>query len=98
MIAAIPMTRAAALIYVLLPIRLGRVPAPGARAVFRLAIELRPWSMVEIFIIGVVVALVKVAGLAVVGLGAAFWMFILLALISFYEDAALCRRTVWRLL
>ncbi len=98
MIAAIPVMRAIALIYVLLPIRLGRAPAPGARAMFRLAIELRPWSMVEIFVIGVVVALVKVAGLAVVGLGAAFWMFIALAMVAFYEDAALCRRTVWRML
>lgn len=98
MIAAIPVARAAALIYVLLPIRLMRRPARGARAAFRFAIELRPWSMVEIFVIGVVVALVKVAGLASVGLGAAFWMFIALAMIAFYEDAVLCQRTVWRLL
>ncbi|MEM7547818.1 MAG: paraquat-inducible protein A [Pseudomonadota bacterium] len=98
MIAMIPMARALALIYVLTPLSIGRAPAPGARAAFRLAIELRPWSMVEIFLIGVVVALVKVAGLASVALGAAFWLFVALALIAFYEDAALCRRTIWRML
>ena len=97
-IAAIPLTRAAALLYVLVPIRLGAAPPAGARAAFRLAVELRPWSMVEIFIIGVVVALVKVAGLASVSLGAAFWIFVCLAGVAFYEDAALCRRSVWRML
>lgn len=97
-IAAIPVARAVALIYVLAPIRLGAQPLSGARSAFRLALELRPWSMVEIFIIGVVVALVKVADLASVHLGAAFWIFIGLACVAFYEDAALCRRTVWRML
>lgn len=97
-IAAIPVTRAVAHLYVLAPMRLGFAPLPGARGAFRLAVELRPWSMIEIFIIGVAVALVKVAGLASVSLGAAFWIFVCLAGVAFYEDAALCRRTVWRML
>lgn len=98
MIAAAPLTRAAALIWTLAPIRLTGRPAPGARAAFRLAIELRPWSMVEIFVIGVVVALVKVVSLASVDIGSAFWVFACLAAVAFFEDATLCRRTVWRLL
>lgn len=98
MIIALPLARAVALLWVLVPLRLGRRPLPQARAVFRLALELRPWSMVEVFVIGVVVALVKISGLALVDLGPAFWLFIAVALISLYEDAALCRRTVWRML
>lgn len=97
-IVALPATRALALIWTLAPLRLGRPPAPFSREAFRLAVELRPWSMMEIFVIGVVVALVKVAGIASVGLGAAFWIFVALAAVAFYEDAALCRRTVWRLI
>ncbi|MFN3261701.1 MAG: paraquat-inducible protein A [Pikeienuella sp.] len=97
-IVALPATRALALIWTLAPLRLGRPPAPFAREAFRLAVELRPWSMMEIFVIGVAVALVKVAGIAHVGFGAAFWIFVALAAIAFYEDAALCRRTVWRLI
>ena len=97
-IAAIPVGRALALIYALSPLRFMGRAAPGARWAFRLAIRLRPWSMVEIFIIGVVIALVKVAGLALLDLGAAFWLFVCLAGVAFYEDAALCRRTVWRML
>lgn len=97
-IVALPATRALALIWTLAPLRFGRPPAPLAREAFRLAVELRPWSMMEIFVIGVVVALVKVAGIAHVGLGAAFWLFVALAAVALYEDAALCRRTVWRLI
>lgn len=97
-ILALPALRALALLWALLPLRLGRPPAPRARAAFRLAVELRPWAMTEIFLIGVAVALVKVAGLALIGLGAAFWLFVALAALAFYEDAALCRRSVWRAL
>lgn len=96
MVVALPLTRAVALLWVLAPMRLGRPPLPFARAAFRLAIELRPWSMVEIFVIGVIVALVKISGLAIVGLGAAFWLFLILAVVVFCEDAALCRRSIWR--
>ncbi len=98
LIAAIPLARAAALLYVLAPLRLGGQPLPGAKAAFRFAVELRPWSMIEVFIIGVAVALVKISGLAAVELGSAFWIFVCLAGVAFYEDAALCRRTVWRML
>ncbi|MEL7463678.1 MAG: paraquat-inducible protein A [Pseudomonadota bacterium] len=97
-IAAIPVVRALALLYVLAPLRLAGRAAPGAPGAFRLAIQLRPWSMVEVFIIGVVIALVKVSGLALLELGAAFWIFVCLAGVIFYEDASLCRRTVWRML
>lgn len=95
---ALPILRAAALCYVLLPVRLGRPPARHASAAFRLALELRPWAMAEVFLIGVAVALVKVAGMASVTLGPAFWSFAALAVVALVEDAALCRRSVWDLI
>ena len=58
----------------------------------------RPWSMAEIFVIGVAVALVKVSGLASVTLGPAFWSFVLLGVVALMEDAVLCRRSVWDLI
>lgn len=98
LIVALPLARALAMIWVLAPIRLGLRPAAGARGAFRLALELRPWSMIEVFIIGVAVALVKIAGLAAVGLGAAFWILVALAAVALFEDAVLCRHSIWRLL
>jgi paraquat-inducible protein A len=98
LIVVIPVVRAAALAYTLLPLRLGRPPAPGAERAFRLAAQLKPWAMAEVFIIGVVVALVKVGGMASIGLGPAFWAMAALVLLVVYEGTSLCEWTVWRTL
>lgn len=53
-----PLVELAALLYVLLPMRHGRVP-PALNAVLR-AIQLaRPWSMIEVLMLGIVVTIVK---------------------------------------
>lgn len=98
LIVVIPLVRALALAYVILPLRLARRPAPGAAAAFRLADRLKPWSMAEIFIIGVVVALVKVAGMASITLGPAFWALAFLVLLVVVEGTSLCNWSVWRTL
>ncbi|WP_170317746.1 paraquat-inducible protein A [Paroceanicella profunda] len=98
LIFAVPLLRALALCYVLLPLREGHPPRRHARGAFRLAIELRPWSMAEIFVIGVAVALVKISGLASVTLGPAFWIFVLLAVLVTLEDISMCRRSIWSLI
>ena len=94
----LPLTRLTALIYALGPIARGTSPRPGARAAFRLAERLRPWSMAEIFMVGVTVALIKVAGLATVTVGPAFWAFTLLVVITVLKDQLICRYSVWRTL
>lgn len=96
LIIVIPMLRATALIYTVLPLRLGLAPAPGAQRAFRLVAELRPWSMAEVFVVGVVVALVKMAGMASIALGPAFWALAGLVLLVVYETVSLCEWTVWR--
>ena len=63
-----------------------------------MAMALRPWSMAEIFIIGVAVALVKVSDLATVSLGPSFWAFSGLILTVAFENKTLCEWTIWRLL
>lgn len=98
LIIVIPMIRGFALAYVILPLRLGRPPAPAARAAFRLATRLKPWSMAEIFIIGVVVALVKIAGMASIHLGPAFWAMACLVLLVVLEGTSLCEWSLWQTL
>lgn len=98
LIVVIPLVRAGALAYTLLPLRLGRASAPGAARAFRLASALKPWAMAEIFILGVVVALVKVGGMASITLGPAFWALAALVLLVVYEGASLCERTIWQTL
>ena len=43
------------------------------RAIGRVVFTLREWNMVDVFIIGVIVSLVKIAKLATVVLGLSFW-------------------------
>ncbi|QFU09319.1 Paraquat-inducible protein A [Rhodobacteraceae bacterium THAF1] len=94
-IIAVPVIRALLIVYVVAPLMQNRRPARHARRAFRLAEDLRPWSMAEIFIIGVAVALVKVADLAKVEFGPAFWMFALLVVIVVVLDGTLDRWSIW---
>lgn len=96
LIVLIPVTRFAAIMYTVWPLVRNRRPFAGASAAFRLAEHLRPWSMAEIFIVGVSVALVKVAGLATVSFGPAFWAFAGLVIVTVLQDNAMCRYTIWK--
>jgi len=58
-----PLTELLALLWLLIPLRLGRRPA-GFALVLRTIIGLRPWGMIEVFMLGVLVALVKLSGVA----------------------------------
>lgn len=97
-IVVLPMVRLAAIVYALAPMSFGWRAAPHAISAFRLAEALKPWAMAEIFVIGVAVALVKIAGLATVGLGAAFWALVLLVLVNILNDTFMCKLTLWRTL
>jgi paraquat-inducible protein A len=97
-IVLVPLLRTLLLLYVLGPITFGRRPLPQARRAFRLSQRLRPWAMTEIFALGCAVALVKVADLAQLDFGPAFWMFALLVVIVLINDAYLCTWSVWNAL
>ena len=96
LIVVIPIMRVLLIAYVLAPLVLGRRAFRHAAAAFRLSEDLRPWSMAEIFVIGVAVALVKVADLAHVILGPAFWMFGALVVVTILQDTLMCRWSLWR--
>ena len=97
-IVVIPLIRIVALIYALGPLVREQKPRPWARAAFGLAERLRPWSMAEIFIVGVTVALIKVAGLAAVTIGPAFWAFAGVVIITVLKDQLICRYSMWEAL
>jgi len=96
LIVFIPVLRALLTLYVLIPVVFDRPPAKGARTAFRIAEDLRPWSMAEIFALGCAVALIKVADLALVHFGPAFWMFAVLVVLVVVQDSFMCRYSVWK--
>lgn len=58
-----PMLEIGMLLWVLVPLRAGTRP-PGFRTVMRALRTLRPWRMVEVFLLGFVIAVVKLTNLA----------------------------------
>lgn len=92
----LPLLRLLLTLYVLTPVVFDRAPWPGAKRAFRWSEQLRPWSMAEIFVIGCAVALVKLADLARVELGPAFWMFVILVVLIVVQDTFMCRWSVWK--
>lgn len=91
----VPLLRMLLTLYVLIPVVLDRPPARYAVRAFRLSEAMRPWSMAEIFALGCAVALVKVADLATVSFGPAFWMFGVLVVLVIVQDGYMCKWSVW---
>jgi paraquat-inducible protein A len=91
---AMPALELFALTYLLLPLRLGRVP-PYFAAAFRMLQSVRPWGMVEVFMLGVLVSLVKLAHLASIVAGVALWSFAVLMLVMAAISTTFDARELW---
>ena len=91
---AAPLGRLAAMVYVLIR---SHEPTPPRhlRRIFAYAEMLRPWSMLEVFILGVFVAYVKLGDLVTIGLGMGVYVLIVLTFVLVWMDAALDREAVW---
>ena len=91
---AMPALELFALTYLLLPLRLGYVPAHFA-PIFRLLQAVQPWSMIEIFVLGALIALVKIANLASIEVGVALWSLAALMLVMAGISATFDARALW---
>jgi paraquat-inducible protein A len=76
------------------PLTFGRT-IPGARAVYRMFDALHPWAMMEIFLLGVLVAYTKLIDLAAVEVGPSLIAFVGLILAMIAADSAVDPHDVW---
>jgi paraquat-inducible protein A len=90
-----PLLEMAAIIWLVLPLKFGRRPPAFAR-VFRALQAAHPWAMVEVFILGILVALVKLAHLAEVLPGPAMGCFAALMLLLASISSIIEPRELWR--
>jgi len=90
----VPMIQLLIQLYVFLPLKFNRTPWNMA-AVFRFTQNLSPWSMMEVFLIGILVAIVKLVGMAQIIPGLALWSFALLIVTLAAAAANLDSRVVW---
>ena len=94
-IIAIPAAFLIGLIYVSSSLAIRRL-LPGTRTVLRWVILMLPWSMAEIFIIGILVSFIKIVSLADVALGLSFWAYVFFSVSMVVATLNLDKREVWR--
>lgn len=90
-----PLISITGMIYVLLPLKLGFVPWRMAR-VFRLATALRSWSLISVFMLGILVSMVKLLDLADITPGVSMAAFVGLMLVMAAAQASLDPDAVWQ--
>jgi len=89
-----PFVRMAGLMYILLPLRFNK-RLPGMELVYRWIVYLSPWSMMEIYLFGAIVALVKLASMASIELGYSFWAFALLNILTVITLQCVDNHSLW---
>jgi paraquat-inducible protein A len=82
------------LVYVLWPLKKGR-RLPVSRRLFRLALALRPWSMTEVFLLGILVSVIKLAKLATIIPGTALFAFLALVFVLAAVNTVVNPHTIW---
>ena len=89
-----PLVELAGLVYLLLPLKFGHTPW-GMAGVFRVVRLLQPWGMTEVFLLGILVSIVKLASMATVVPGAALFAFLALIFVVAATAASLNPDIVW---
>ncbi len=89
-----PFLQLTATFYVLLPLKLGG-RAPAAKHVFRLLHRIQTWSMMEVFLIGILVSLTKLVEMAEIVPGIALWSFVVLIPMVAAARSSLDSHWVW---
>ena len=90
----VPLMQVIGLLYVLVPIRFD-FSLPYATSVFRVLRKLEPWSMMEVFMLGLLVSVVKLNSMADIVAGVAVWSFAALILVLAWAASTLDAKEVW---
>jgi paraquat-inducible protein A len=90
----LPFIQLSSMLYVLLPIKFNRKPWMMV-PIFRLLQKIQPWSMMEVFMLGILVSIVKLAGMAKMIPGASLFAFLALIFVLAASTATLDPHLVW---
>lgn len=89
-----PLILAGGLVYVCVPLLFGRI-SPGSMIVARWISLTEPWNMIEVFLLGVLVSLLKLGKIAELHFGVGFWAFGLLMFCMAAAVAAIDKKELW---
>ncbi|MFP2767904.1 PqiA/YebS family transporter subunit [Oceanisphaera sp. KMM 10153] len=74
---------------------LSRHPLPRSRQIARTLRHVTPWMMADVFVIGTLVSLIKIMGMAHVELGLSFWSFCVYALLLLLTTQSVDSDWLW---
>ena len=91
----LPLAKILGMLAILVPLQLG-IRAPWIVSGFRWVERMQPWSMMEVYLLGVIVAYVKLQDLATIHLGVAIIAFVGTILVLAAADARFDPHAIWR--
>jgi paraquat-inducible protein A len=90
----VPFVQIVGMLYVLVPLKVNRVPRNLA-LVYRFLRSLQPWGMMEVFMLGILVSYVKLGKMAKIVPGLAIYSFVVLIFVLAGAAASLDPRIIW---
>ena len=91
----VPFTQLMCLFYILLPLKLGRLPK-RLPWVLRFLQTIQPWGMMEVFMVGILVSVVKLAKMAKVIPGISLYSFLALIFVLTAMMVSLDSHLIWQ--
>jgi len=91
----VPVMQMVGLLYVFLPLKFNR-KLPFVETIFRLFQHVQPWNMMEVFMLGILVALVKLGDIATIAPGVAVFAFACLILCLAFAVSSVDAHQIWR--
>lgn len=90
----VPAIHLMSMLYILVPLQSNRVPRYLSQ-VFRMIIFLKPWGMMEVFLLGILVSVVKLVKMATIIPGVALFAFLALIFVLAAMSVTLDDHLVW---
>lgn len=91
----IPFLQLLTLTYILLPMKFGTI-APYTETFFRILRHLMPWSMMEVFLLGILVSIIKLGKMATIIPGTAIWAYSALIIVFVTTLSGLNPHDIWK--
>lgn len=91
----VPAIHLLCMLYILVPLRANRTP-PFLAPVFRLYFMLKPWGMLEIFLLGILVSAIKLVKMATIIPGVALYAFFALIFVLSAMTVTLDAHLIWK--
>ena len=89
-----PLVQLLLMLYLFIPLKFNRLPKFSARA-FLFLQEIQSWNMIEVFMVGILVALVKLTKMAIIVPGLALWSFMVLIVVLTAAASVIDSELVW---